>query len=101
MILPRLDNLPPWAAVFDVAAHFALGIVLGEVIFRSLWFSVRRFAADVRAARLLALMLGRLLLLGGVLLLVSLEGALPLLTTVLGLLLGRFLVMRRVREAAP
>ena len=55
------------------------------------------------AARLvatIALMIGRLVLMGGVLTLASLEGALPLLIMALGVLVARFAVMNRVRRAA-
>ena len=49
----------------------------------------------------IALMVGRFALLGGLLTLASLEGALPLLMTALGLLIARPVVMREVREAEP
>jgi hypothetical protein len=45
-------------------------------------------------------MIGRLVLMGGVLTLASLEGALPLLIMALGVLVARFAVMNRVRRAA-
>jgi hypothetical protein len=48
----------------------------------------------------IALIVGRFVLLGGGLALTSLEGALPLLLTALGVVLARFAIMRRVREAA-
>ena len=46
-------------------------------------------------------MIGRFVLLGGLLALASLEGALPLLMMALGVLIGRAIVMRNTREAAP
>ena len=46
-------------------------------------------------------MIGRFALLGGLLTLASLEGALPLLAMALGVFIARFAVMRRIREAAP
>ena len=49
----------------------------------------------------IALGLGRFILLGGLLALAALEGALPLLAMALGVLIARPMVMRRVREAAP
>ena len=60
---------------------------------------VRRAAGAL--ATTIALMIGRFALLGGLLTLASLEGALPLLAMALGVLIARFAVMRRVREAAP
>jgi hypothetical protein len=44
----------------------------------------------------IALMVGRFALLGGLLTMASLEGALPLLAMALGVLVARFVVMRRV-----
>ena len=46
-------------------------------------------------------MIGRFALLGVLLTLASLEGALPLLVMALGVLIARSVVMRRVREVAP
>jgi hypothetical protein len=46
-------------------------------------------------------MIGRFVLLGGLLTLASLEGALPLLMAALGVLIARSTIMHRVREAAP
>ena len=48
---------------------------------------------------LLASMAARFALLAGVLTAVSLEGAMPLLATALGVLLARAVVLRRVRMA--
>ena len=49
----------------------------------------------------IALMIGRFALLGGLLTLASLEGALPLLVMALGVFVARTVVMRSVRRAAP
>ncbi len=86
-------------ASFDVAAHLAAGIGLGVLYFGSLWWSARLFAHAGRLRTTFALMAARFALLGGALALVSLEGALPLLMTALGILVARFAVMRRVRQA--
>ena len=75
--------------------------MLGVLYFRGLWWNARRFAAGGRATTTIALMIGRFVLLGGLLTLASLEGALPLLVMALGVLIARSVVMRRVREAAP
>jgi F1F0 ATPase subunit 2 len=95
------DILPPWALYLSLAAHLAAGIALGVFYFRSLWWNARRFAGGGRAITVVALMIGRFALLGGLLTLASLEGALPLLMMALGVLIARPVVMRRVREAAP
>ncbi len=95
------DNLPPWAMAVSLGAHLAAGIGLGIVYFGAVWWNARLFAAGGRATTAIALVIGRFLLLGAVLALASLEGALPLLVMALGVLTARFAVMRRVREATP
>jgi F1F0 ATPase subunit 2 len=95
------DVLPVWAMLLSLSAHLTAGIVLGVLYFRGLWWSARRFTGGGRAATTIALMLGRFALLGGLLTLASLEGALPLLVMTLGVLIARSAVVRRVREVAP
>jgi F1F0 ATPase subunit 2 len=87
--------------LLSLPAHLAAGIVLGVLYFRSLWWTACRFTGGGRATTTIALMIGRFVLLGGLLALASLEGALPLLVITLGVLIARFMVMRRVREVAP
>lgn len=80
--------------------YLLLGSVVGVLHFTS----VRRTAeALVEARGKLAAMLfaSRLALTGGTLALVSLEGALPLLTAVAGLTIGRFAVVRAGSGARP
>ena len=101
MSLVSFDTLPPWAGLLSLAAHLAVGIALGIFFFRSLWWNARRFAAGGRAITAVALMIGRFALLGGLLTLASLEGALPLLMMALGVLIARPVVIRRVRDATP
>lgn len=101
MSIPSFDMLPAWAALFGLASHFGAGFVLGILYFRSLWWSVRRFAGRGSRVAILALMIGRFVFVGAILTLASLEGALPLLVMALGVLIARFAVMNRVREAAP
>ena len=90
-------SMPP----FDAAMFLGLGLVAGLLYFGSLWWSTRRFARGGRMAATVALMAARLAVLGGLLVLASLHGALPLLMMTLGVLIGRFAVMRRLRTAAP
>ncbi len=101
MSLPLFDAQPAWAELFSLAGHLAAGSVVGVLHFRSLWWTIRRLTGGDRMVTAIALMIGRFFLLGGLLTLASLEGALPLLMMGLGLLIGRSLVMRRTREAAP
>jgi F1F0 ATPase subunit 2 len=100
MNIPSFDHLPAWAALVGLAAHLAAGFALGILHFRSLWWSARRFGERGSLAAVIALMIGRFALIGGVLALVSLEGALPLLTVALGVLVARFAVTKSVQEAA-
>jgi F1F0 ATPase subunit 2 len=95
------DALPAWAMLVSLCGHLVAGMLLGALYFRTLWWNARLFALGGRATTGIALMIGRLVLLGGLLALASLEGALPLLVMALGVLIGRSMVMRRVREVAP
>ena len=93
-------DLPPWAMLLSLAAHSAAGIGLGVLYFRSLWWNAAG-SPEAAANDDIALMLGRFVLLGGLLTLASLEGALPLLMMALGVLIARSAMMRTIREAAP
>jgi predicted phage tail protein len=84
-----------------LTAYLAGGIAAGVLYFCCVWWNARQLAAGGRAVVTILLMLGRLTLLGGVLTLASRAGAMPLLLMAPGVLLGRFLVMRGLRIAAP
>lgn len=101
MSLLAFNTIPRGVAFLGPAIHLAVGIALGVLYFRALWWNVRRFGGDGRVTTNVALMIGRFVLLGGLLTLASLEGALPLLMTALGVLVGRAIVMRHTRQAAP
>ena len=101
MTLPSYDAPSVWAELINLATHLAAGIALGILYFRSLWWNVRRFTDGGGVLTTVALMIGRFVLLGGLMTLASLEGALPLLMLALGVLVARSVVTRRVREAAP
>jgi F1F0 ATPase subunit 2 len=87
--------------LLGLAAWFVAGIALGVVYFVGIWWSARQFADGGRVTTTIALSLLRLAVLGGLLALASLQGAGPLLAMALGVVLGRFGVMRRLREATP
>lgn len=87
--------------VLEGLAGFGAGFVFGLLYFRGLWWQVRHFEARRRPLLLIGVMIARFALLGGGLLLAALAGVVPLLTTALGVLGGRALVMRRVGMAAP
>jgi N-ATPase, AtpR subunit len=101
MSLLSFNTLPGWAALLGVASHLAAGIALGMLYFRVLWSSIRRLTEDGRVTTTIALMVGRFVLLASLLALASLEGALPLLMMALGVFIGRSIVMRHTRKAAP
>ena len=99
MSFPLFDVLPAWASLLKFAIDLAAGIALGVLYFRGLWWNVSRLTGDGRVMTTIALMVGRFVLLGGLLTLASLGGALPLLAMALGVFIGRSVVMRRTREA--
>ncbi len=88
-----------WTALLAVA-HFALGVTLGLVYFRTVWWSARRLAANTPSWTV-AGMAGRLALLASALALISVEGAAALLATGAGLLAGRAIVLHSVQAATP
>ncbi len=90
-----------WATVPVLLLHLAAGIAVGTVYFHGLHWNARLFAAGASFSVSVALVIGRFLLLGGLLTLASLEGAMPLLAMALGVLLARFAVMHRLRRQAP
>jgi F1F0 ATPase subunit 2 len=95
------NSLPTWVMVLSLVAHLVVGVVLGIVYLQSLWWNARRFTGGGRVATTIAVMIGRFVLLGILLTLASLEGALPLLVMALGILIARSVVMRGIREIAP
>jgi F1F0 ATPase subunit 2 len=96
-----LNNPPNWATLLGLAAHLAAGIIVGMLYFRSLWWNARRFTTGGRVSTTIAVMIGRFVILGLLLTLASLEGALPLLLMALGVVIARSVVMHRIKEIAP
>jgi F1F0 ATPase subunit 2 len=76
---------------------FVIGIVAGALYFGGLWWNTRLFAEGGSTRTIILLMVGRFTLLGGLLTVASLQGAMPLLAMALGVFTARFAVMRRVR----
>ena len=52
-------SLPAWATCLSLVAHFAVGIVVGVLYFRSLWWNARRFTSGSHVATTIAVMIGR------------------------------------------
>lgn len=101
MSVLSISTLTGWAAILALTIHFVAGIAVGMLYFRGLWSNVRRLTADESLITTIGLMIGRFLMLGALLTLASLEGALPLLMIALGVLIGRAIFMRNARESAP
>jgi F1F0 ATPase subunit 2 len=93
--------LPPWAMGLSLSAHIAVGVALGLFYFGSIRRTVQGFTAGGRVTTVIAIMIVRFAVLGGLLALASLEGALPLLTMALGVFVARFAVMRSAGAIAP
>ena len=85
----------------SLVAWVLAGIGVGTAYFTSIWWSAGQFSEGGRITVTLALALLRMIVLGGLLALASFHGAGPLLAMALGVVLARFAVMRRLREAAP
>ncbi|WP_158304356.1 ATP synthase subunit I [Beijerinckia indica] len=79
-----------------LGAHLFGGFLLGVIYFRALWWNTRLLAQGRRPLLAISIALARFVLLGGLLILASREGVAPLLATVFGLFVGRFLVLRGV-----
>jgi F1F0 ATPase subunit 2 len=86
-------HFPPWSLAL---AHFGVGLGLGMLYFHGVWWNVRLLADGRGAGVAIALGLVRFALLAGVLWASSLEGAMPLLLTALGVLVARPIVKRMV-----
>ena len=100
MTFAALTGLPAWMPALSFGVHLAAGFAAGTLYFHALLWSTRRFAESGRAMAAVAWTFLRFALLGALLVLTSREGALPLLTTALGIVVARFAVMRRLREVA-
>lgn len=80
----------------------AVGLAIGTIYFAAMWWSAQLFAAGEGVAPAVALVAGRFTLMVAVLALVAIRsGALPLLATALGIVISRWVVMRRVKVSAP
>lgn len=100
MSLICLNSLPGWAIALSLAGNFAAGTGIGVVYFRGLWWNARLFAEGASLRVTMGLLVGRLVLLGGLLTLASLEGALPLLLMTVGVLVARTAIMNRLKRLA-
>jgi F1F0 ATPase subunit 2 len=88
-------------SLFGLGGYLFFGLLAGGIHFHGLWWTTRLFAEGGRRTATVMLMLGRLILLGGLLAWASLEGAMPLLLMAVGVFAARVMVVRRLREATP
>ncbi len=98
MNLHLLDTAS-WPLPLLIAAHLALGAVLGFVYFRGVHQTAQRLVGNAAPLATAALIAARLLLMSAGLVLASLEGATALIATAAGLFIGRQIVMRALRES--
>lgn len=96
MIFPKPDIL----SLLAPGAYLTAGLVAGILYFGCLWWNARLFAERGRTRLSMLLMLGRIVILGGMLTLAAQKGAMPLLLMALGVIIARFAVMRGLRAAA-
>ena len=75
------------------------GMVAGFIHFRSLWWNTRMLSGSGPILPAVAVQLGRFALLAAVLTVLTMFGAVPLLTGALGIMISRQLVMKRVGAA--
>ncbi|HEY0265981.1 MAG TPA: ATP synthase subunit I [Rhizomicrobium sp.] len=94
-MIAAFDHLPVWAKVPALLLHLATGFGIGRLYFHGVWRTAQSFTN--RPAAAIGWTLLRFALLAGVLTVTALEGALPLLSTALGLVLARPGAMRRAQ----
>ena len=88
-----LASLPILSGLLALVA----GLVLGVAHFATLRKVTDLYLGGTAPGRALALQLARLAVLGGFLTVLALTGAAPLLAGVVGVLIGRAIVLRRAR----
>lgn len=95
MIRELFESLPLWMTLPALAV---LGFVAGAVYFRMIQVGVRFTIEESRPGMAILAWFGRLIMMGGVLVFASLCGAYALAATTLGVLTGRFAVLKFERE---
>lgn len=96
----NFDTLPVWAMAASLAAHLAAGTGLGFIYFNAIRWNASLLVQGRRTGMAIALIIIRLVLLGGVLTVASREGAMPLLALAAGVFIARPMVVCRYREVA-
>lgn len=82
--------------------YLMIGLIVGGVYFTAMWWSAELFASGGRVPLAITLVTGRFALIVTVLGLIATRGgALPLLITALGVVVARFVAVRRIRALAP
>ncbi|MDB5415043.1 MAG: hypothetical protein JWR10_3378 [Rubritepida sp.] len=87
--------------VTNLILLLGLGVLLGLVFFRALWWITRRLLGGGGVLLVLACHLGRFALLGGALVWAARQGTWPLLAMAAGITLARVATLRQFRNAPP
>ncbi len=82
--------------MLTVFAAFVAGLLAGAVHYGSLWWNVQLLAAGGSPVKAAAVQFARLAVIAGVLLLAVQFGALPLLAAAGGVVVTRFVAVRRI-----
>ena len=98
MNIPSYETWSLVTPLLVLIAHVAVGVGIGDLFFRALWWNTRTIVEGGGVASAIALTLSRFLLLGGLLTLAAFEGAAPLLAASVGVFAGRFFVLRSFRN---
>jgi hypothetical protein len=101
MNVPFLTDEPLPVFAFRLLAHLGIGFVAGEIFFRLLRRQAQLLITGGPVLAGLGLLIVRIILLVAVLGLVSREGALPLIATAAGIMLGRIRVLRPAKGGDP
>lgn len=94
-------SLPEWTVFAVVPLCLLAGVALGLAHFGALWRQAQALAGKDRPKRAAAEAVLRFVVLLAGLVGASLLGAGPLIALALGVMIGRWLVMRRVERASP
>lgn len=94
-VIAQVQNLPPLAIALTAPAYASLGLLVGAVYFRALWWNAQSFSTIGHLRISLALLAARFAGLGLVLFLAARQGALALLMTALGIVAARAFAVKR------
>ncbi|MBK6597560.1 MAG: ATP synthase subunit I [Proteobacteria bacterium] len=94
-------DLSHWANLLLLVICPVAGYLIGRLYFRGLWWSIHRLVNGGGAAATIAVFVLRFALLACLLVLAALQGAAVLLCIAIGILIARFVSLRRARIDTP